>query len=85
MSERHTTILYTRVNCHLCNDALEILKQHGLNPKLVDIDNDAQLQAAHTDWVPVVEINGRIRFRGRVNPTLLRRILSESNENDTHE
>jgi hypothetical protein len=25
--------------------------------------------------VPVVEINGRIRFRGKVHPVLLRRII----------
>ena len=85
MPEHHKTIVYTRTNCHLCDDALEILKQHGLSPELIDIDDDPQLQSAHTDWVPVVEIDGTIRFRGRVNPTLLRRILSNPNASDVRE
>jgi hypothetical protein len=29
--------------------------------------------------VPVVEINGRVRFRGAVHPVLLRRILRSEN------
>ena len=69
-------ILYTRRGCHLCDDALRVLTGCGLAPKLVDIDGDAELAARYGQCVPVVVIDGRERFRGRVNEVLLRRIVS---------
>jgi glutaredoxin len=74
----HNVVLYTRVGCHLCDDAHELLVRHGLRPRLVDVDRDEQLVAEHGNCVPVVEIDGRVRFRGRVNPVLLRRLLRGS-------
>ncbi len=74
----HQVILYTRQGCHLCDDALALLAAHGLQPKLVDIDADAGLREKFNVCVPVVEIDGVIRFRGRVEPVLLRRVLASS-------
>ena len=69
--------IYTRQGCHLCDDAYEILAQHGLSIKLVDIDTDPALVDRFDECVPVVEIDGRVRFRGRVEPLLLRRLLAQ--------
>jgi glutaredoxin len=69
-------ILYTRLGCHLCDDALELLRRHGLTPREVDIDADPELRAKYNECVPVVEIAGRVRFRGRVDERLLRRYLN---------
>ena len=71
----HNVVLYTRVGCHLCDDARELLVRHGLRPRLVDVDLDERLAAEHGNCVPVVEIDGRVRFRGRVNAVLLQRLL----------
>jgi glutaredoxin len=68
-------VLYTRNGCCLCDDALDLLRAHGLNPQLVDIDADPELQSQFDHCVPVVAIDGKVRFRGRVNPTLLKRLL----------
>jgi glutaredoxin len=68
-------VLYTRHGCHLCDDAEQLLLQHGLTPILVDIDTDPELKSRFDVSVPVVEIDGRVRFRGRVEPMLLRRVL----------
>jgi glutaredoxin len=68
-------VLYSRQGCHLCDDAEQTLLQHGLTPAVIDIDTDPQLKFRFDTCVPVVEIDGRVRFRGRVNPVLLRRIL----------
>ena len=68
--------LYTRRGCHLCDDALAVLLRHGLHPQLVDIDADSVLRERYNECVPVVEINGRERFRGRINEVLLIRLLS---------
>jgi glutaredoxin len=69
-------ILYTRHGCHLCDDALALLQRHGVAPREVDIDGDAELRARYYCCVPVVEIDGRERFRGRVDERLLRRLLA---------
>jgi glutaredoxin len=70
-------VLYTRRGCHLCEQAHELLAAHGISPTLVDIDAHADLRARFDTIVPVVEIDGRIRFRGRIEPVLLRRILRQ--------
>jgi glutaredoxin len=68
-------VLYTRDDCHLCDDAHKLLTEHGLRPTCVDVDRDSQLRAAYGNCVPVVEVDGKIRFRGRIERRLLRRLL----------
>jgi glutaredoxin len=68
-------VLYTRQGCHLCDDALAVLERHGLQPKCVDVDADPQLHDQFNECVPVVEIDGKIRFRGRVDEILLHRLV----------
>ncbi len=69
-------VLYTRHGCHLCDEALSLLMRFGYRPTIVDIDKDAGHLARFNECVPVVEIDGRIRFRGRVSETLLRRLVA---------
>ena len=69
------TILYTRRGCCLCDEAKATLEQHGLTVQSVDIDNDPTLREKYNLLVPVVWIGGKERFRGQVNPILLRRLL----------
>ena len=73
------TILYTRSGCHLCDVAEQILLEHGISPRLVDIDQHEELQEQFNTCVPVVEIDGKVRFRGKVDPVLLRRLLNSNN------
>ena len=73
----HSVIVYSRAGCHLCDEACEILKRNGLNPETVDIDADPNLCDRYTECVPVVWIDGRECFRGRVNEVLLRRLLRQ--------
>jgi len=68
-------VLYTRAGCHLCDEALAVLRRHGLSPRLVDIDSEPGLRERYNECVPVVEIDGKERFRGRVNEMLLSRLL----------
>lgn len=71
-----TATLYTREGCCLCETAKTVLQSHGLTVTEVDIDADPVLREKYNDWVPVVVIGGKQRFRGRVDATLLRRILN---------
>ena len=68
-------VLYTRDGCHLCEEAQEVLSEFGISPTIMDIDADPILRERFDTCVPVVEIDGQIRFRGRVEPRLLRRIV----------
>jgi glutaredoxin len=68
-------VLYTRQGCHLCGEAKAHLMAEGVRVREVDVDDNPSLLALHGEWVPVVEINGKVRFRGRVNRVLLRRLL----------
>ena len=74
MSDRRV-VLYTRQGCHLCDDAQALLVRHGLSPELIDIDRAPELRAQYNECVPVVEIDGKVRFRGRIDERLLKRLL----------
>lgn len=70
--------LYTREGCHLCDQAKDaLLVYRAFLPEIeeVDIDGDSELTERFTDCVPVVEIDGKVRFRGGVNEVLLRRLI----------
>jgi glutaredoxin len=72
-------VLYTRKDCHLCADACDLLaayqKLHGFTLEEIDVDSAPSLISQYGDCVPVVVVNGEVRFRGRVNEVLLRRLL----------
>jgi glutaredoxin len=72
-------LLYTRRGCHLCENAWrrlqEAQRQYGFGLAEVDIDSDPELVARHGNQVPVVTVNGKVRFRGAVNDVLLARLL----------
>ena len=71
----HKVILYTRKDCCLCDDAKQVLEMYGLDPELIDIDQHTDKLAEYNECLPVVEIDGKVCFRGKVNEVLLRRIL----------
>jgi glutaredoxin len=75
-------LVYTRKNCHLCTQAWETLtayqKRRHFVLREIDVDTDRELVCQYGDCVPVVLINGEVRFRGRVNEVLLRRILDRA-------
>jgi glutaredoxin len=77
--EHVEVVLYTRHGCHLCEDALRTLeaarRRYGFRLSAADVDSNSQWQREHGEHVPVVTVNGRVRFRGRVNAVLLARLL----------
>jgi len=72
-------LVYTRKSCPLCDHALELLQryqvQYGFTIETKDVDESEQLVHDYGNCVPVVAINGKVRFRGQVNEVLLRRLL----------
>ena len=71
-------VIYTRLDCHLCDDAKAVLADYvEYLPQIEDvgIDSDPELQGRFGTSIPVVEIDGEVRFRGRVDEVLLRRFI----------
>jgi hypothetical protein len=70
--------MYTRAGCHLCEGVADQLRRAGpyaFRLEVIDVDGDPALRDRYGDWVPVVAVNGKVRFRGAVNPVLLDRLL----------
>ncbi len=47
-------ILYGRAGCHLCEEALDLLRGLGLEARVVDIDGDAGLGGRYGLRIPVL-------------------------------
>ena len=64
--------------CHLCEEAAEILElyRQWLPPaEVIEIQSDPQLVEQFRTCIPVVEFDGKVRFRGRINEALLQRLI----------
>jgi glutaredoxin len=72
-------VMYTRSGCHLCETAwrqLEAARERwGFDLRMVDVDSEPELAAKYGNEVPVVTVDGTVRFRGIVNAVLLERLL----------
>ena len=77
-------ILYTRAGCHLCEVAMDLLTRlrhnYGFSLETRDVDADPALKSRYDQCVPVVEVNGKERYRGRINEVLLQRIIDAPND-----
>jgi predicted thioredoxin/glutaredoxin len=70
--------LVTRQGCHLCDEALEALRQLGLEPVIRDVDADDELFRLY-DWrVPVVLMGGRVVAEGKIDSPALNGLIRSS-------
>lgn len=67
--------LVTRQGCHLCEDALALLRDLGLEPRQRDVDTDAELFRLYDFRVPVLLVDGRVVGEGRLDRDALSRAL----------
>ena len=62
--------LYTRVGCHLCDEAKKVLDRAGARAnfelEVLDIDRDPELRRLYNEEVPVIAIDGVKAFKYRV-------------------
>ena len=73
-----TATLYVGEGCHLCDEAAEVLAEYHKwipTPDEIDVHSNPDLNKRFCTCIPVVMFDGKIRFRGRVNETLLRRLI----------
>jgi glutaredoxin len=68
-------VLVTRRGCHLCDDALALLRALGQEPELADVDADDRLHDLY-DWrVPVVLLDDQVVAEGKIDRATLSRAL----------
>jgi glutaredoxin len=63
-------VLYTRSNCHLCDEMKREIERAGAaeaySLREVDIDSEPELTELHGRSIPVLAIDGHIAFKGRL-------------------
>ena len=69
-------VVYHAPGCHLCDRALEVVREVcGDRHRSVDIGGDAALEARYRELIPVVEIDGERAFTYFVGAEALRERL----------
>lgn len=59
-------VLVTRVGCHLCDEALGLLRELSIEPELADVDADDDLFSLY-DWrVPVILADDAVVAEGKI-------------------
>jgi glutaredoxin len=78
--EQHTVTLITRVGCHLCQDAEQLLRrlcgELGFGYREVDVDGSPVLRDEYSDRVPVILLDGKEHGYWRVEEPRLRQALA---------
>jgi predicted thioredoxin/glutaredoxin len=70
-------VLITRQGCHLCDQALELLRSLGHHPLLADVDSEDHLHDLY-DWrVPVVLLDDRVVAEGKITREQLEKALGK--------
>jgi glutaredoxin len=74
-----TLTLYSKPECHLCDDAkaalLGLQAELGFELEELDISSDDALQRAYFERIPVVALDGEVLFEYFVEESLLRERL----------
>jgi len=71
--ESTTVTVYTRENCHLCEEALSTIRSvsddvdRSVDVEPVDVDEDPELRDAYGERVPYVLVDGTPKFKYRVD------------------
>ncbi|MCA9097306.1 MAG: glutaredoxin family protein [Planctomycetaceae bacterium] len=74
-------IVYSRAECGLCDEAMEVLERYAKyfnDLSVVSIAESEELTEKYGTTIPVVEFDGEVRFQGRVDERLLRRLIEGS-------
>jgi len=70
-------VLVTRQGCHLCEEALSLLRDLGHAPELADVDADDRLHDLY-DWrVPVVLLEDHVIAEGKITREQLEKAVGE--------
>lgn len=77
----HTVTVYTREGCHLCEEAIDTIRRvadssrKAISLDVVDVDANTELREEYGERVPYVLVDGRPRFKYRVDEVELETLL----------
>ena len=73
--------LYTRQQCHLCEQAMEAIlsftNEYSFTIEEIDIDQHDELTEKYGLMIPVLLINGKEAAYGQINKNIIRNRLQE--------
>jgi glutaredoxin len=73
--------IYSRLGCHLCEDAeatlISLQNELSFDIEVIDIDKDPELVKLYSDQVPVIHIDGNHHDFFRVDPERFRSSLEK--------
>jgi glutaredoxin len=76
---KHQLTLYSRPDCHLCDDMETTIqnfsKKNSVDLRIVDISNNATLETQYGQEIPVLFIDGRKVAKYRVSEQELQKAL----------
>jgi glutaredoxin len=76
-------VIYSRVNCHLCEEAeksvREVLTEIPFELEVIDINGDQELEKLYSEEVPVITINGDVHDYYKVDKQRLLKALRALN------
>ena len=79
---RHRLVLYSRVDCCLCDEMKTVIRQVAERTPIeieeIDIDSSADLKQKYGEEVPLLFINGRKSFKYQVTARQLAARLKSS-------
>lgn len=85
LETKASVVLYTKLNCHLCDEMKAELRKAGCDNlyrlEEVNIESDPALFERYRFDIPVLEINGIEAFRHRLQADQFRAALRASVEN----
>jgi glutaredoxin len=63
--------IYSRPGCHLCDEAKDVIdrvrERHAFAVRIINIEEDPELESAYGTEIPVVFINGSKAFKYHVD------------------
>ncbi len=76
-----TVTLYSKPECCLCDDALEVIErvraEHPFELVKIDIETDKRLSELHGERIPVLLVDGEEKFVYRVDEESLMRMVAQ--------
>lgn len=77
---KHQLTLYSRPDCHLCDDMKTTIKKFSkkisVDLRIVDISNNATLETQYGQEIPVLFVDGRRIAKYRISEQELQEALS---------
>lgn len=68
-------VVYTRPDCDCTAEAVAAIKQHGCEPLLLMLEDHPEVRSEFGGATPLVKIDGRVRFYGKIQPILFKRLI----------